>query len=207
MGDETLSIPPTLLITCLTTLPNVGRAVTMDLKRAGNRLYAVGVTRDELGGSHYLAELGLQGGTVPCPDLTLAPKLFAALFEATKSGRVASAHDLSEGGLAVAAAEMAFAGELGARIDLAELPYEPGGPSAASCDADSARLFSESASRFLVEVAPEDAGAFEEHMAGLPCARIGEVSAEPRLRIDGDKVRIDAALSELRAAFQSGFQG
>ena len=96
----------------------------------------------------------------------------AAVHEAINAGLVRACHDLSEGGLGVAAAEMAFAGALGLRLDLAAVPRTPG------LDDDATLLFSESPSRFLVELRPADAPAFEAALAGLPCARIGEVTAE-----------------------------
>jgi len=153
-----------------------------------------------------VALLGLAGGTVPRPDLATAPALLRALHAAMRAGHVASAHDLSEGGLAVAAAEMAFAGELGARLELSRVPCEDAG---STYDGDATRLFSESCTRFLVEVAPEHADAFEALFADLPLGRLGEVTGDATLRITG--VAGDALLvvpiEELRQAFHSGFQG
>jgi len=187
-------------------VPDVARCVTMDLKQAGNRVYALGTTAPELGGSLYLEHLGRRGGSVPKVDLERAPRLFAALHRAIQSGLVASCHDLSEGGLAVAAAEMAFGGDLGLTLDLAQLPAaaEPRGS-----PADPWRLFSESCSRFLVEVRPADGARFEALFAGLACAAVGEVKREPRLSVrgtDGSTV-LELPVDELRRAFQSGFQG
>ena len=206
VGERTLSIPPTLLITALAIVPDVGRCVSMDLKRAGNGLYLVGATRAELGGSFYLAHRGLDGGRVPRPDLERAPRLLRALHAAMAAGHVAAAHDLSEGGLAVAAAEMALAGRLGATIDLAQVPCEG---DLAGCDPDALRLWSESCTRFLVEVAPEHSGAFEAALAGLPVARVGEVTAEPEfnVRSTGGSSLLTRSVDELTRAFQSGFQG
>jgi len=206
VGDETLSIPPTLLITCLAILPDVARAVTMDLKCAGNLLFAVGVTGPELGASHYHMLVGLDGGLVPRPDLERAPRLFAALHQAISGGLVASAHDLSEGGLAVTAAEMAFAGDLGATLDLARVPVDD---EPSHYDPDATRLFSESCTRFLIEVAPENAAAFESLFAGLPVARIGEVTGDETLRVNGvgGNTLLELSVEQLRQAHQSGFQG
>jgi len=207
VGDQTLSIPATLLITALGVMPDVARSVSMDLKAAGNRLYQVGATKLEMAGSHYLRALDLRGGTTPCPDLASAPKLFAAMHEALKSGLVASAHDLSEGGLAVAAAEMAFAGGLGAKIELAgiELPSELPG----DVDADALALFSESTTRFVVEVAPEHQAAFEEALAGHPCQAIGVVTEDPEFLVSGRAAQalFSLPIEQLRAAHGSGFQG
>ena len=165
----------------------------MDLKEPGNAPYLVGTTRDELGGSHYHLVTGQSSGAVPRVDLEMAPKLFAAVHGAIAGGLVRACHDLSEGGLAAAAAEMAFAGGIGA--DITTLP---GGLS------DEAGLFSESTTRFLVEVNPADTAAFEAHLEGLPVARIGSTVAEPRLRIAGagGDWLIWAKLAELKEAWQ-----
>jgi phosphoribosylformylglycinamidine synthase len=206
VGEETLSIPPTLLITALGIVPDVARCVTMDAKRAGNRIYLVGETGAELGGSllHHLA--GRRGGQVPRVDLARAPRIFAALHAAIAGGLVASCHDLSEGGLAVAAAEMALGGGLGLALELAKVPRST---LPADWDVDTALLFSESATRFLVEVAPERAAAFERALAGLPCATLGEVRTQPGLAVRGVSGRelFELPLEELTRAFHSAFQG
>jgi phosphoribosylformylglycinamidine synthase len=206
VGDETLSIPPTLLITALALVPDVARAVTMDAKAAGNRVYLVGETRPELGGSlhHHLA--GRRGGSVPRVDLARAPRLLAALHAAIQAGCVRSCHDLSEGGLAVAAAEMAFGGGLGLALELGRVPAAP---DRAGWDGDAWRLFSESATRFLVEVEPGRATEFERLLRGLPCAAVGEVRAQPVLEVRGLAGRpvLELPLEELRRAFHSAFQG
>jgi len=171
---ERLDIPHTLLISALGRIPDVRQCVSMDLKEAGNRLYLVGITKDELGGSYYHVVTGRSGGTPPMVDPELAPKLFSAVHTAMRDGLVRACHDLSEGGLAVAAAEMAFAGGIG--IDILSLPREL---------PDEVSLFSESCTRFLLEVRPEHSDALERHFDGLPLTRIGQTVAEPRLRIAG----------------------
>ncbi len=205
VGDRTISIPPTLLITCIARVNDVRRAVTMDAKQAGNELYLVGTTGAELGGSQYFELEGLFGGRVPRPDLALAPQILRAMHQAISGGLAASVHDLSDGGLAVAAAEMAFAGELGIDLDVGAVTIpglEPG------YDADAVRAFSESCTRFLVEVAPEHAADFERAFASLPCRRVGAVIAEPRLRLrSGSTVLTDLALESTRQAFTGGFRG
>ncbi len=172
-GDKHIIIPPTLLISALGQVPDVRRCVTMDLKEPGNRLFLVGATSPHLGGSHYHLVTGQTGGQVPCVDLQTAPQIFGRLHEAIMTGLVRSCHDLSEGGLAVAAAEMAFAGGIGVDID------KPGS------GADEVLLFSEAASRFLVEVRPQHVDQFRRLMSAVPCAEIGQTVKEPRLRIAG----------------------
>ena len=123
----------------------------------------------------------------------------AAIHTAINAGLVRACHDLSEGGLGVAAAEMAFAGGRGLRLDIGAAPRTPG------LDTDSTLLFAESPSRFLVELRPADALEFEAALAGLPCARIGEVIAGTELVIDGTagRMALRADIAELKAAWQS----
>ena len=116
---QSIAIPPTLLISALGQIDDVAQCVTMDLKEPGNLLYLVGETQDELGGSHFALVHDLRGGQVPTVDPALAKRTFAAVHAAIDAGLVRACHDLSEGGLAVAAAEMAFAGGCGASVDLA----------------------------------------------------------------------------------------
>ena len=128
-----------------------------------------------------------------------ARQLFRALHAVMRSGLVKACHDLSEGGLGVAAAEMAFGGDFGAKIDLRRVPFEGG------TAGDEALLWSESPSRFLVEVDPSDAAAFEQHFTGLPFAVIGEVSAQPELAVvglNGEHV-LREEIATLRAAWKS----
>jgi phosphoribosylformylglycinamidine synthase len=212
VGDRTIAIPPTLLVSALALVQDVSRCVSMDLKRAGSRVYLLGRTRTELGGSQYLRALGLDGGAVPRPDLEEAPRLFAALHRAISSGLVLACHDLSEGGLAVAAAEMAFAGGLGLDLELAKvalLDPESAGKSRTGIDPESARLYSESCSRFLVEVAEGSAASFERLLAGLPCADVARVVPTKRFAargVDG-KPLFELELEELRRAHQGAFRG
>jgi phosphoribosylformylglycinamidine synthase II len=189
-------IPPTLLISALGRVPDVRRCVTMDLKEPDNLLFLIGHTREELGGSHYYLVRGQEGGDVPTVNLDVAPRILRALHEAIHRGLVRSCHDLSEGGLAVAVAEMAFAGNVGA--DVTNLP--PVGQSV-----DEAALFSESQTRFLVEVTAGNAAAFQSVFGQeVPIAQIGRTSKEPRLRIaglDGQWI-VWASLEQLKEAWQ-----
>ena len=176
-ADRKISIPGTLLVTAMAHVGDVRQCVTMDLKEAGNELYLVGATKNELGGSHYYMVTGTTGGLVPTVDVATAPKIFAAMHAAITQGLVRACHDLSEGGFAVSTAEMAFAGGLGA--DITDLKNAAPGLD------DTARLFSESATRFLVEVKPANAAALKKLFEGLPLTKVGTTVKEPRLRIAG----------------------
>lgn len=194
---QTVAIPSSLLISAIGQIADVATCVTMDLKKADNLLYLIGLTKNELGGSHFAVVNKLTGGSVPRVDLKQAPKIFRAVHESIRSKTVRSCHDLSEGGLAVAAAEMAFAGGLGVKLDLSKVVHIE------NCTTPGQILFSESATRFLVEVEPEKAVAFEACFAGLPVAKIGTVTASDRVQIaNGNAPLIDVANSELKATWQ-----
>jgi phosphoribosylformylglycinamidine synthase len=196
-GDRHIVIPPTLLISALGYVPDVRRCVTMDLKEPGNALFLVGVTRNELGGSHYHLLSGIRGGIPPAPDIQQAPVVFRGLHRAIAQGLIRACHDLSEGGLAVALAEMGFAGGVGADVT----GLRDTGPG----ETDAVLLFAESNTRFLVEVAPDRAAAFVECLgSGVPVAKIGVTCKEPRLRIAGARGAwvVWAQLADLLEAWQ-----
>ncbi len=195
---QTIAIPPSLLISAMGQIDDVSKCVTMDFKRSGNSIYLIGETRDELGGSHYALVNDLVGGQVPTVNPQLARNTFAAMHGAIQAGLVRACHDLSEGGLAVAAAEMAFAGGLGARLDIGTIRTPAGSIG------DIPRLFSESNTRFLCEVEAGSAESFEKHFEGIPIAYIGRVSDEPRLKImSGGIGLIDANIFDLKEAWQA----
>jgi phosphoribosylformylglycinamidine synthase subunit PurSL len=174
-AGETIAIPPTLLISAMGRVADVRRCVSMDLKEPGNVLFLVGTTGAELGGSHYGLVTKEIGGAVPSIDAALAPRIFAKVHEAIAGGMVRSCHDLSEGGLAVSLAEMAFAGEIGA--DVTSLP--------AGSLGDVEMLFAESPTRFLLEVPAGKTAAVRQLFGNLPLAEIGRTVREKRLRIAG----------------------
>ena len=216
-GKEPIAIPPSLLISAMGQVDDVETCVSMDLKKAGNALYLVGVTKNELGGSHLSLVRDWIGGQAPTLDVKLAKRLYNALYRATQARLICSMHDLSEGGLAVAIAESAFSGALGAEISLASIPsaksnvamlnFLPG------IDDDQVddyvKLFSESNARLLVEIAADCCEPFEEILgeANAPFARIGKVVAEPRLKIfaGNQSVIVDADIFDLKHQWQKPF--
>jgi phosphoribosylformylglycinamidine (FGAM) synthase-like enzyme len=207
VGDEVVSIPPTLLISSISITDDIYRLVSMDLKAPGNELWIVGDTRDEMGGSHFFSVLGLQGGVVP--DLPPeARALHQAVAHVIERGLALSCHDLSEGGLAVAVAEMAFSGQVGAELRLGDVPFAEGtGTQAAGQDGpvrEDVLLFSESNARYLLEVRSEDREALQELLVGVPHAPIGETIAYKILRIlsaDGRPVLAEA-LEDLKRSWK-----
>jgi phosphoribosylformylglycinamidine synthase len=200
-----MAIPPSLLISALGQVDDVARCVSMDFKQPGNRLFLVGLTRDELGGSHLALVHRLDGGAVPTVDPPAARRTFAAMHRAIAAGCVRACHDLSEGGLAVALAEMAFAGGWGARVHLERVPREAGGEAGGEegLPWEARLLFAESNSRFLCEVPAAQCEAFCQALAGVPCGEIGSVTEEPRLTVvgAGPEVLLDVEIAALKAAW------
>jgi len=197
-GKESICIPPTLLISAMAVTDDAGKSVSMDCKQAGNLIYIIGETFKELGGSHYYANHGYVGNSVPKVHPEKGKKLMDALSKATAKGLVRACHDCSEGGIGVAAAEMAFAGGLGMTVNLRDVPQgEP-------IDRDDFILFSESNTRFLAEVAPEDKQKFEKTMSGVAFAEIGQVTDNSKFEVYGrnGKAVLNAPIAELKEAWQ-----
>ncbi|MDR9501040.1 MAG: AIR synthase-related protein [Desulfurivibrionaceae bacterium] len=198
VGGTKISIPPTLLFSVVAKIDDVRRAVTMDAKRAGDLVYVLGTTYDELGASEYAVLHGAIGNKVPRVREADSLPRYRALAAAIKDGLVASCHDCSDGGLGVALAETAFSGNLGLHLELSEAPKE-------GIDRDDILLFSESQSRFVVTVAPDKADAFEMAMAGTGLGRLGVVTAETVLRVKGlgGETVLAAELDQLKASWQA----
>ncbi len=200
-GDDrkTISIPSTLLISAMGQINDVARAVTMDLKSAGNVLVQVGATRDEMGGSHFGLVENRPGGDAPEVDFPLARRTFTTLHQAIQQGQVRACHDLSEGGLATALAEMAFAGGLGVDVpDVRQAPHEDD-------LSDLKLLFAESNTRFVCEIEPQHQEAFLQafQQANVPAAVIGAVTDDGVVNIasDGDPL-IDTPAAALKQMWQ-----
>jgi phosphoribosylformylglycinamidine synthase len=200
-SGETIAIPATLLISAISVIDDVSRCITADAKAAGNFLLLLGRTAPHLGGSHYLLVEGAQtGNDVPQVDVQANLKVMRAVQAAIEAGAVRSCHDLSEGGLAVAAAEMAFSGGLGVEIDLAAMPTTD------NSVGDQARLFAESSGRFLVEVAPDKYDAFLRIVKDSPVGEVGKVTDTGRVVIKGQAGHvIDLPAAEAKAAWQKTF--
>ncbi|MCC6147567.1 MAG: phosphoribosylformylglycinamidine synthase subunit PurL [Anaerolineaceae bacterium] len=189
------SIPPSLLISAIGIIPDICQAVTLDLKQPENLVFLLGDFQPSFGGSHFIHRFGLPQGAktgVPLPSVN-APALYRAYHRAlSKNGLVKAGHDLSEGGLAVAAAEMCIGGGLGLSLDI-----PPG-------DDILGHLFGETAGCMLVEVAKDRTEEWFEITAGLPVCRIGKVTVKPELAISQSGKQISSlTLQELEAAWRT----
>ncbi len=196
IGSVKISIPPTLLFSVIARIRNVEQAVTMDAKEPGHAVYILGITRPEMGASEYFVMNGFIGNTVPMVDIESALARYHALEQAISKGLVASCHDCSDGGMAVALAETAFSGGLGMEIDLDSVLQD-------QVERLDHLLFSESQSRFIVTVPESDCTAFEDIMADTGIARIGTVTHEPTLRLSSrGAFVVDEAITDLKAAWK-----
>jgi phosphoribosylformylglycinamidine synthase len=196
-------VTPTLLITAIGIISDFKKTVSMDLKTPGDLVYLVGQTYPELGGSEYYRTKGFIGRSVPLVRLNEANRTMDSVSKAIEAGYVRACHDLSEGGLAVAAAEMAFSSGLGLDIWLNKFPQsEP-------VRRNDYVLFSESNSRFLIEVPEKMIGDFQATMKGANFAQIGKIKKEKFLSIHGlgDETVIEADLDDLRDAWKKTFGG
>jgi len=194
-------VTPTLLITALGIVPDVRKIVSVDVKEPGNPLYLLGETYPELGGSEYYKLRGFIGKSVPRvrPE---AKRIMEVVTAAMDAGYIKACHDLSEGGLGVAVAEMAFTGGHGTELHLDRVPRS-------AIQRDDYLLFSESNSRFLVEIPQKLKDPFETLIKGVPRALVGRVRGGNRLFIYGltGNLIVDVGLAELRKAWKGAFGG
>ncbi|MFO7675479.1 MAG: phosphoribosylformylglycinamidine synthase subunit PurL [bacterium] len=178
-AGELLPIPPTLLVSAVSVIEDGRRTVTPDFKAPGSLVYLVGESYEELGGSEYCRINQGLGREVPKVDAARGRRLMRAVGRAIADGLVRACHDLSEGGLGVALAEMAFAGRVGCEVRLRRVP------GAERFRRDDFLLFSESNTRFLCEVAANRRAAFEAVMRDLPCGQVGRTTVEDQLVVTG----------------------
>ncbi|MBR4107132.1 MAG: phosphoribosylformylglycinamidine synthase subunit PurL [Akkermansia sp.] len=198
--DGPVNIPVTFLCSGFGVVEDATHVRGASLRRNNSAIFIVGNTEDEMGASVYARIKGIQGALVPQTDCTANYAMYKAYYEnALTKGLVLSAHDLSEGGLAVAAAEMAFSGMGGLALDLDKLPTRGGWQN------NAVPCFSESTGRFLVEVDEDLAAEFEAAMAGFPCARIGSATTDNRLTLTakGSTV-LQAEIAELKNIWKNG---
>lgn len=190
----------TLQFTGTSVIEDVQRCVTMDAKMAGDLIYVLGLTRNELAGSEYYDYFDYTGLNVPRVRLKEVIPLYKALEGAIRAELVASAHGIYRGGLGVHLALVAVAGELGLDVELAQVPSE-------EVKRDDLLLYSESAGRFIVTVAPEHKTDFEELFKDLACDCVGRVTAKQKLTVRGlgGKVLFRVGLQQLKSAWKKPF--
>lgn len=196
-GGERISIPPTVLFSVMGVIRNVTAAQSSDFKREGDAIYLLGGTWREMAGSEAATELGLSGGRVPRVDAASALARYRSVHALLSQRALTACHDCSDGGLAVALAEMCIGGRLGADIDLDAVP----GLEAMS---RFELLYSESASRLIVSVRPDLATLLEALGMWQLCRRIGTVTGTGELVFrSGDSVILREKVDGLARAFKA----
>ena len=194
-GKVKISVPPTILYSMVAKVSDVRKTVTAEFKQAGDLIYLVGKTYDELGGSEFFKLLDELGANVPRVRRQDARRMYIKMMEANRRQWIVSAHDISDGGLAVVLAEAAFGGNFGANV---ELPDDGLNTTAA--------LFAESHSRFVVSIAPENKEKFEA-LFGDDTQFLGTVSAEKNFKIEQNgKTIIHLKIEKMLGAWRSGLE-
>jgi phosphoribosylformylglycinamidine synthase len=196
-----ISIPPTLLVSAIGVVPDIRRVVTPEFKVAGDVIYLLGETHDELGASEYYkllakGDMDTIGSSVPKVDLAKNIKIYKALEQAIAKELLASSISLTSGGLAVALAKASVGGMLGASVDLKNIEG-----TATSIDA---KLFSESQGRIIVSVAKGNVTAFEKIMKNIPYAKIGTVTKDQTYIVkDGKGIVVDTTINMLAKSYSN----
>ncbi|NMC76093.1 MAG: phosphoribosylformylglycinamidine synthase subunit PurL, partial [Candidatus Methanofastidiosa archaeon] len=187
------SCPPTPTIVGIGIIDDVDHKISSNLKKKGNSIYLIGNTEREFGGSLYYRIIGVDGGIAPKMNPQNLINYSNSLLDAMKKGIIKSCHDLSEGGLAVAIAEMTFGSEFGVQIEL---------PLLKEMRADEF-LFSESNTRWVVEV--EDEKSFESifNKNKVPFIKIGKVSGSNLTIKQNGVTIIDVSIEELREKWKN----
>ena len=199
-GGKKISIPPSVLFSVIAKMDDIRLAVTLDAKLAGDDVYVIGMTKDETGGSEYLAMLGYTGNKVPKLDVELALNMYEKVAELTGKKLAHSLHTPGFGGLAVGFAKTAMAGRLGLNVELASIP-QTGGLNTAEL------LFSESNSRFIMTASPDKRDEIAAILKGVPFARVGVVTDSDELKFSGNGSETVLKLGELVDSYKSTLAG
>ncbi len=201
IGKKHISIPGTLLISAMAVIPDWRQIITASFKKENNLIYIIGHTKPELGASEHFRNLGVKQGIVPKVDTKNTKGIFESLSRAIEKKLISACHDLSEGGLGVAISEMCISSDLGANLFLEEIPKEAN-------ILDYEILFSESPSRFIVEVEKNKKEAFERELKDVSFGLIGCVSQNKKLGIYNRDTKevIGLSITDLRNSWRSTFE-
>ena len=211
-GKHKVSIPPTFLFTALATSSSYHQVITSDFKLAGSSIYLLGQTKAEMGGSECYLELGLDNiGSAPTVNAKINFCLYQRMYRAIKRNLLASCHDLSDGGLAIALAESALGGMVGVEVELTSSANISIGASNHKNNpwqkiSDLEKMFSESQGRFIVEISPKKEKSFLKFFKGMSMMKLGYTRSTERFLIKNrQKILIDVTLQALKTAWTSTF--
>jgi len=193
INRKNISIPPTLLISAIGILDHYSRIMTMDFKQEGNPVYLIGKTLNEVGGSQY-ALLRQVDGVVPEIDTTISKKILNATSNGIRKGFFNAVHDVSHGGIGIALAEMCIASDMGMNVEIHN-----------SLRTD-ILLFSESNSRFIVEVKREYEKEFLDFFNEIPLTKLGNIQGKRFIITYNRKKILDLNIQEMRNTFTEGIK-
>lgn len=189
-----ISAPPTLLISSIGVIPDIEQSISLSPKAIGDLVYIIGETKDELGGSEYYDHMGQLGTNVPETNLETNHQLYRYYSRAARKNLIASAIAVHQGGLAVALAKKAIAGQMGMDIDLShiDLPLQKA-------------LYSESTGRILVTIAPQNKEKFEKEFKNFKhLNQIGHVAHTENLNINN---KIKLSIQDIENKYKNTFKG
>ena len=186
-----ISVPPTLLVSSIAVIQNIENSISISPKAAGDLIYLLGETKDEMGASEYFDELGLLGANVPKVDSHLNLRLYKLYARASRDRLIASAFPVGLGGLAVTLAKKSIAAQTGLDIDLSSL---------GNLRSDK-KLFSESTGRIVVTVSPQNKKAFEKNFKDFDsCYYIGSVAHSENFTI---RDCLKVAVNDMEQAYKN----
>ncbi|MDO8658385.1 MAG: phosphoribosylformylglycinamidine synthase subunit PurL [Candidatus Levybacteria bacterium] len=196
-----ISIPPTLLISSIGIIDDIFKTVSIDAKFAGDLIYVLGETNEEMGGSEYLGLIKYRDSEVPKVDASKNIKLYKAFYNCVNKNLIASSISINRGGLGVSLLKMAMSGMLGIEISLEKLKGNAKRPDFA--------LFSENQGRIIVTVSPKNKTSFEKEMKEQNFSLIGKVTENNFILIKGrnGKNIIKTDLESALKAYRSTFEG
>ncbi|HEV8359280.1 MAG TPA: AIR synthase-related protein, partial [Candidatus Thermoplasmatota archaeon] len=201
------AVPPTPSLLGVGIVEDLRRCQTSDLKKAGSTLYIVGPEAVGMAGSLYYEVAGAASAKLPKVDVALAPRASRAVAAAVQKKLCLAVHDLSEGGLAVAAAEMALGGDVGCMLQVPDDRASALRAQAGLGLKPDEWLFSEAPTRWLVEAA--NPGKLEKHLteAGVPFAAVGKVGGKAIVAKKGKATVLELELKEARKLFDGALKG
>ncbi|MEO0096612.1 MAG: AIR synthase-related protein, partial [candidate division WOR-3 bacterium] len=198
-GKRIIAIPPTLLISAISLIPNINKTLTSYFKKPKSKIVLIGETYNEMGGSIYFSLFNKNFGKVPKVNPEKGKRIMEKIFQAINQGLIISIHDLSDGGLGTALSEMTFTNNLGCKIDLEKVLLGE------DIKRPDIILFSESNTRFLCEIEDNRIEEFLDLMADIKLAIIGEVLENDRLIINyQNKNLIDLEIKILKLNWEKG---
>ncbi|MGA1792413.1 MAG: phosphoribosylformylglycinamidine synthase subunit PurL [Thermoplasmatota archaeon] len=203
--SEIGKVPPTPTIMTIGIMDDINKATTSDLKNGGNIIYLIGRTRHEMGGSAYYREMDASCSCVPDVDLEISRRTMDAILDLNREQLLQSVHDLSEGGLGVAISEMCIGGHMGAELNIIEIGSMETKENGVQLRSD-IKLFSESNSRYLIEIQLQDAGRVEDELSRyeVPYIKLGTAGGSNLKITEGERLLLDIPVDILDHAWRNG---